>query len=117
MKIGILDSGVGGLTVLGELYHHFPSHSFIYYGDTARSPWGSKSKEELKTISKEIIDFLIEKGSEIIINACNTTHTQLGAELQAMSSVPMVGLPEAAAQEAARLTKTNRIGVLATQGT
>ena len=72
MKIGIFDSGIGGLTVLKEIIKKYPNGNYIYYGDTLHLPYGEKTKEELLEYSSNIIDFLISKGANKIIIECGT---------------------------------------------
>lgn len=72
MKVGIFDSGIGGLTVLKNLYKHYPNNEYIYYGDTLNLPYGNKTKKELEELSSKDIEFLISKNVDIIIIACGT---------------------------------------------
>lgn len=73
MKIGFYDSGLGGLSVLREFYAKYPDHEYIYWGDSARAPYGDKSPEQLKMFLKEALDYMQSKNAELVISACNTT--------------------------------------------
>ena len=75
-KIGVFDSGIGGLTVLEELKKMLPKEDFIFYADSANNPYGEKTDEELNGIVSNIVDFLIDKGCKIIVIACNTATTR-----------------------------------------
>ena len=72
MRIGLFDSGVGGLTVLRSLVERYPNNEYIYYGDTLNIPYGSKSTDELLELASKNIEFLLEKGAEVIVVACGT---------------------------------------------
>ena len=115
--IGIYDSGVGGLTVVREITSKLPWERIIYFGDTARVPYGEKTKEELLSFSDEIIDFLIKQGSKYIIAACNTTSSQVLGCLQKKFDIRIIGVLEPGAYAASRRTRTGRIGVIGTVGT
>jgi len=117
MRLGILDSGSGGLTVLKAVRQACPWMDIDYIGDTARSPWGNRSKEELRQFNRELIQFLLNKQVDVIINACNTTFSLLSAEYEGWVTKPILGLPPAACRQAVTQTKTHRIAVIATQGT
>lgn len=114
--IGVFDSGVGGLTVLSELVKIKPSHSYIYFADNANCPYGSKSHNEIIRLSEQVTKFLISKGCNIIVIACNTATAAAIDYLRANYSIPFIGM-EPAVKPAALNTKTNSIGVLATAGT
>lgn len=81
MKIGVFDSGIGGLTVLNEVRKLLPQYDYIYYGDTMNNPYGNKNEEELFLITLKIVDFLIIKGCKLIIIACNTATTRCRKKL------------------------------------
>lgn len=92
MKIGLFDSGVGGLTVLKTLKETFPSNEYVYYGDTLNLPYGTKSKEELFILACKNIDFLISRGAEIIIIACGTVSSNCYNELKEKYDIPIINI-------------------------
>jgi len=114
--IGIFDSGVGGLTVLKELVNLLPNQHYIYFADNANCPYGTKSPDEIILLSDRITKFLISKGAQIIVVACNTATAAAIDYLRANYKIPFVGM-EPAIKPAALGTKTNSVGVLATAGT
>lgn len=114
--IGIFDSGVGGLTVFKELVTLLPHQHYIYFADNANCPYGTKSHDEIILLSDRIAKFLINKGANIIVVACNTATAAAIDYLRANYNIPFVGM-EPAIKPAALGTKTNSIGVLATAGT
>lgn len=89
MRIGIFDSGLGGVNVLSQLVKHYPNNEYIYYGDTKNIPYGDKSKSELLKLSSNIIEFLLEKKVDIIIIACGTVSSTCYKELKNKYSVPL----------------------------
>ncbi|MDR3269923.1 MAG: glutamate racemase [Peptococcaceae bacterium] len=113
----MFDSGVGGLTVMKRLLADVPEARVVYFGDTARVPYGNRSKEELIQIGEEIITFLIGQGAEAIIMACNTSSALALATLQERFRIPIVGTIDQGAGLAVQLTRTGRIGLIATEGT
>jgi glutamate racemase len=114
--IGVFDSGAGGLTVLKELIGHFPSLPFIYFADNANCPYGPKDTDEIINISTRIINFLLSKGSSMIVVACNTATASAIDYLRGHFHIPFIGM-EPAVKPAALGSKTNSIGILATEGT
>lgn len=114
--IGVFDSGVGGLSVWRELYREFPKESYIYVSDSGHCPYGPKSKLEILERAKAITEFLISRGAEIIVVACNTATAAAIEYLRGHYPIPFVGM-EPAVKPAAINTKTGAIGVLATKGT
>ena len=114
--IGIFDSGVGGLSVWMELYKEFPGETYLYVSDSGYCPYGPKSKEEVIHRAKAITDYLISKGAEIVVVACNTATAAAIEYLRGHYNIPFVGM-EPAVKPAAINTKTGAIGVLATKGT
>ncbi|MCL1917562.1 MAG: glutamate racemase [Peptococcaceae bacterium] len=116
-KIGMFDSGVGGLTVACAVQERMPQSSLIYYGDTARAPYGCRSKEELYGFGREIVAFLLSHEVDVIVVACNTSSAQVLEELRAMCPVPMIGMVEAAIVMAGRLAPGKRVGLMATEAT
>ncbi|KUG04500.1 glutamate racemase [hydrocarbon metagenome] len=115
--IGIFDSGVGGLTVVKSLLERLPEESFIYFGDTANVPYGSKTEEQLMCYAGNILDFFIDKGVKAVVVACGTHSSVTLPRLEGQYDFPMLGVVKAAARSANRLSKNFRIGVMATQAT
>ncbi len=115
--IGVYDSGVGGLTVVSEISSKLPWERVVYFGDTARVPYGEKTAQELLGFSREIIKFLIDQGSKCIIAACNTTSSQVLEDVKKEFDIPVIGVLRPGAYAASRATRTGRIGVMATAGT
>lgn len=114
--IGIFDSGVGGLSVFREIRKVLPGQKYIYYSDNAHCPYGDKSREYIIGRAREITEFLINKGAEIIIVACNTATAAAIETLRKEYDVPFIGM-EPAVKPAALNTRSGVIGVLATAGT
>lgn len=115
--IGVFDSGIGGMTVVKELMHQLPDERIIYYGDTARVPYGNKSPETILTYSRQITKFLISKGVKAIIVACNTISAVALEPLREEFDLPIIGVVKPGAKAAAEATKNGRIGVIATRAT
>lgn len=115
--IGVFDSGVGGLTVAKEIMRQLPGESLVYFGDTARVPYGTKSKETICKYSKQIAKFLITKEVKAIVIACNTASALALRELEKWVEVPIIDVVQPGAKMAAESTKNNKIGVLGTQST
>ena len=115
--IGVFDSGVGGLTVVKELMEQLPDERIIYYGDTARVPYGNKSRETVIRYSREIADFLCEQKVKAIVVACNTASALALDELTKTVPVPIIGVVKPGARAAAEATVKGRIGVIATKAT
>jgi glutamate racemase len=115
--IGIFDSGIGGLTVVRELMHQLPHESLIYFGDTARVPYGNKSPETVRRYSREILAFLLARDVKMVVVACNTASAHALEELQRIAPVPVEGVVEPGARAALRHSRTRRIGVIGTAGT
>ena len=115
--IGVFDSGVGGLTVVKELLQHGPNEQIIYFGDTARVPYGSKSKETVTKYSKQIIRFLLTKNVKGLIVACNTISSNSLEELQKDFDLPILGVVKPGALMAARTSQNQRIGIIGTEAT
>ncbi|WP_228237086.1 glutamate racemase [Allomuricauda sp. M10] len=114
--IGIFDSGVGGTSIWKEVVKMLPHESTLYLADSANAPYGEKSKEEILNLSIKNTEFLLEKGSKIIVVACNTATTNAIDYLRKNYPVPFIGI-EPAIKPAALQTKTKKVGVLATKGT
>ncbi|HBU69684.1 MAG TPA: glutamate racemase [Elusimicrobia bacterium] len=115
--IGIFDSGLGGLTVMSEIIRLMPKEDIVYFGDTARVPYGSKSKEAVTRFSLEIADFLIKQKVKIIVVACNTASAFALAALQKKLNIPVIGVIVPGARAALARSKNLRIGVIGTEGT
>jgi glutamate racemase len=111
--IGVFDSGAGGLTVLAALRQELPHEHYIYFGDTAHIPYGTRSDAEIIEYSSQSIQFLIEQGAKLVVVACNTASQAALATLRATFPVPFIGVVPAV-KPAARATKKGRIGVAAT---
>lgn len=115
--IGVFDSGVGGLTVVREIMRQIPDEKIVYFGDTARVPYGSKSKEIITRYSRQIIRFLKTQKVKAIVVACNTASAYALDEIEKETGVPMIGVVKPGAKVAAEATKNGRIGVVGTEGT
>ncbi len=115
--IGVFDSGIGGLTVVRELVQRLPNESIVYFGDTARVPYGSKSAETVRRYSQEAAAFLLSRGVKMVVVACNTATAHAGALLARTLPVPVLGVIEPGARAAVAATKSGRIGVIGTAGT
>lgn len=114
--IGIFDSGVGGLSVYREIRKILPQERYIYYSDNAHCPYGEKSKEYIIDRAREITDFMISEGADVIVVACNTATAAAIRTLREEYQIPFIGM-EPAIKPAAAITKTGVVGVLATAGT
>lgn len=115
--IGVFDSGIGGLTVLKEIMRQLPNESAIYFGDTARVPYGSKSKKTVLKYSKQIVRFLMTKQVKAIVVACNTASALGLEEIRKEIDIPIIGVVEPGAYMAAEMTETNNIGIIGTDST
>jgi glutamate racemase len=115
--IGVFDSGIGGLTVAQEIIRQLPSESVVYFGDTARVPYGPKSPDTVRRYSQEIADFLSGEGVKAIVIACNTATAHALTMLREKLPIPVIGVVEPGARAAVKATTTNRIGVIGTVGT
>lgn len=115
--IGVFDSGVGGLTVVKEIMHQIPNERIIYFGDTARVPYGNKSKETVTRFSEQIIRFLKSLEVKAIVVACNTASAYALPSLEKEVGIPIIGVVKPGAKTAAMTTKNGKIGVIATEGT
>lgn len=115
--IGIFDSGIGGLTVTRAIFERSPAETTIYFGDTARVPYGPKSPETVRRYSMEIQDWLLGQGVKAVVVACNTSSAHALDGLGAASPVPVIGVIEPGARAAAAATRGGVIGVIGTAGT
>ena len=117
MSIGVFDSGIGGLTVLKEIRKVLPDEKIYYLGDTARVPYGEKTKELITRYSKEIVEFLLDKEVSAIVVACNTATALALEELKKTFKIPIIGVIKAGAKTAINTTKSGNIGVIGTKAT
>lgn len=115
--IGVFDSGVGGLTVVREIMRQIPNESICYFGDTARVPYGSKTKETVTKFSRQIVRFLKTHQVKTIVIACNTASAYALDELEKEIDIPIIGVVRPGAKVAAEVTKNGKIGVIATEAT
>jgi glutamate racemase len=115
--IGIFDSGIGGLTVAHEIMRQLPRESIVYFGDTARVPYGPKSPDVVQRYSREIGAFLLRQDVKAIVIACNTATAHALPELRAEFAIPVIGVVEPGARAAVRASRGGKIGVIGTAGT
>ena len=115
--IGVFDSGVGGLTVAREIIRQLPEESITYFGDTARVPYGSKSKDTIIRYSRQIIRFLKTKNVKAIVVACNTASAFALDTIEKEIDIPIIGVVKPGAKSAVESTKNKRIGIIGTEGT
>ncbi len=115
--IGVFDSGIGGLTAVRELFRELPGESVLYFGDTARLPYGAKSRETVTRFSVEIATFLVRQNVKCLLVACNTASSFALDALRRRFEVPVVGVIEPAAKAAVSASPAGRIGVIGTLGT
>ncbi|ACJ18984.1 glutamate racemase [Coxiella burnetii] len=116
--IGVFDSGMGGLTVLRELVNHLPNESYIYLGDTARLPYGTKSPETVSRYATQMASILITQNIKLLVVACNTASTAALPQLQQQfPHIPIIGVVEPGARAAVVATKNNKVALLATETT
>ncbi len=115
--IGVFDSGVGGLTVVREIMRQIPNEKIIYFGDTARVPYGSKSQDTVTRFSGQIVRFLRTFQVKTIVVACNTASAYALDALEKDTDIPMIGVVKPGANVAADVTRNGRIGVIATEAT
>ncbi|MCI8549742.1 MAG: glutamate racemase [Lachnospiraceae bacterium] len=115
--IGVFDSGVGGLTVAREIMRQLPEERMVYFGDTARLPYGTKSKDTVVRFSRQIVRFLKTKDVKAIVIACNTATAYGLEEIKRELEIPVIGVIDAAARVAGAVTRNGRVGVVGTTGT
>ncbi len=116
-SIGMFDSGLGGLTVMDQLLRVLPHEHVVYFGDTARLPYGDKSRETIIRQSLENAIFLLGKNVKILVVACSTASAHALERLQQTVNVPVIGTIEPGAERAVQISRNGRIGVLGTKGT
>lgn len=115
--IGVFDSGLGGLTAVREIFRQLPHESVVYFGDTARLPYGNKSRETVTRFSLEITSFLVRRNVKCVVVACNTASSHALEALKARWEVPVIGVIEPAARAAVAVSPHGRIGVVGTLAT
>jgi len=115
--IGVFDSGIGGLTIVQELLLRFPAEGIVYFGDTARLPYGTKSPATVRRFSTENTRFLVNQGVEIVVVACNTSSAVALESLHQQFDIPILGVVEPGARAAVAATRSGRIGIIGTYGT
>ena len=116
--IGVFDSGVGGLTNVRALMERLPMENIVYFGDTARVPYGTKSRATIETFALQIVDFLLEQDVKALIIACNTIAAVAGQKIrQKAGNMPVLDVISAGAEAALSTTRNNRIGIIATNTT
>ena len=115
--IGIFDSGVGGLTVFHEIKKALPHKDIVYFGDTARVPYGSKSRGTIIQYSLQNMTFLLQQHIKLLVVACNTSSAYAVEELKKHSSIPIIGVIMPGAKKALNVSNNKRIGIIGTEGT
>lgn len=115
--IGVFDSGVGGLTVVREIMRNIPNEKIIYFGDTARVPYGSKSKNTIIRYVRQIVRFLRTRDVKAIVIACNTASAYALETIKKELDIPIIGVIEPGARVACETTVNERVGVIGTEGT
>lgn len=115
--IGIFDSGIGGLTVARAIENQLPGHTLLYFGDTARTPYGTKSAEAIVDYSLRNGEFLLEQGATIIVIGCNSASSVATEKLRSTFDVPVIEVIGPAALKASEVTANGRIGVIGTRAT
>ena len=115
--IGVFDSGIGGLTVLRALVEDLPNEDFIYLGDTARLPYGTKTDEVIIRYSRENTEFLLAKGIKMLVVACNTSSAVALEAIARDTTIPVIGVIEPGARAVVKASRTGKIGVIATEAT
>lgn len=116
-SIGVFDSGLGGLTAVKQIMKMLPNESIIYFGDTGRVPYGTRSKETILKYTHSDINFLLSHDVKIIVIACGTASSAALPHIKREFDVPIVGVVDAAGYEAVRVTKNKRIGIIGTTAT
>ncbi len=114
--VGIMDSGLGGISVLGEMLRVLPNENFVYYGDTSHIPYGDKPPEKVFAYTHQAVDQLIEQGCKAVVIACNTATSVAAARLRQELTLPVIGM-EPALKPAAMMPGQGRILVMATHVT
>jgi len=115
--IGLLDSGLGGLSVFREVKRQLPQDNIIYFGDTAHAPYGEKSNEQILNYVLSIIEFLVNKNVKLVIIACNTATAAALEEVKDKYPIPIFGVIQPGALEATARTRNKQIGIIGTEVT
>ncbi|MFZ3588370.1 glutamate racemase [Bacillus sp. DJP31] len=115
--IGVIDSGVGGLTVAKEIIRQLPKEQIVYLGDTLRCPYGPRPLEEVKKFTWEMTNFLLQFDIKMLVIACNTATAAVLEEIQQTLKIPVIGVIHPGARSAVKVTKNKQIGVIGTNGT
>jgi len=115
--IGVFDSGIGGLTVVKELMRELPREHIVYFGDTARVPYGTKSKESIIRFSKENVALLLRHKVKMVVVACNTSSSVALEALRRQFRLPIIGVINPGAKKAAQVTRNKKVGIVATMAT
>jgi len=115
--IGVFASGVGGLTVVKQLFKQLPGESVIYLGDTARVPYGTKSGDTVKRYADSCAKLVVDRGIKLLVVACNTASAHALEFLRTQYTLPIIGVIEPGARAAASITQSRRVGVIGTAGT
>lgn len=116
-SIGVFDSGLGGLTAVKEIMNLFPDENIVYFGDTSRVPYGTRSKETILKYTYSDINFLLSQDVKMIVIACGTASSAALPNIKEEFNVPIFGVVDAGAYEAARVTKNNKVGIIGTPAT
>lgn len=117
LPIGIFDSGAGGLLVMKSMMEMLPNESIVYFGDTARLPYGDKSRETIEKYTRQCVNFLLDHPVKMVVIACNTASSLTSNEWKSSLPIPVADVLHPSAQKACRLTKNQHIGVLGTHAT
>lgn len=115
--IGVIDSGVGGLTVAKEIMRQLPKETILYVGDTKRCPYGSRPEREVLDYTWQMVNFLLNKNIKMLVIACNTATAFALDDIQTKVSIPVVGVVHPGARSAIKVTENEKIGVIGTKGT
>lgn len=115
--IGVLDSGLGGLTVVKEVLRQLPNENVVFIGDEARMPYGVKTHEQIISYTREMVQYLISQNVKLIIYGCNTATANALTTLRQEFTIPMIGVIQPGSVEASKLTKTDHIGIIGTEST
>ena len=116
-SIGVFDSGLGGLTTVKQILKELPDENIVYFGDTGRVPYGTRSEETIIKYSKGDINFLLSKDVKVIVIACGTASSVALPRIKGEYTLPIIGVVEAAASAAVKATKNGKIGIIGTPGT
>jgi glutamate racemase len=115
--IGVIDSGVGGLTVVKEILRQLPKEEIVYLGDSARCPYGPRATEQVISFTWELVTELLQKNIKMLVIACNTATAAALQEIQEKLSIPVIGVIHPGARAALKATKNLNVGVIGTEGT